>query len=118
MALTAIDQIDEGGRMDDCIDNCFEAAQASEWCADQCIEMGDQSMARCIRLCRDVADVSTLHARFIVRNSAFESELAALCADLCEECASECAQFDADHCQVCADVLQTCARSCRDMAAA
>lgn len=118
MALTAIDQVDQDSRMGECIDNCFEATQACEWCADECIEMGDPEMARCIRLCRDVADVASLHARFMARGSDFESDLAETCAELCEECATECEQFDHEHCQVCADVLRTCADSCRNMASA
>ncbi len=116
MALTEIDHLTE--EMAECTDNCFEAAQACEWCADECIEMGSEEMARCIRLCRDVADVTTLHARFMARESAFHSDLAEVCADACEECADECEQFDHDHCQVCADVLRECAESCRHMASA
>lgn len=118
MALTQIDHVSADDRMAECIDNCFEAAQASEWCATECIELGDEEMARCIRLCRDVADVATLHARMMARDSPYESDLAETCADLCEECADECEQFDHDHCQTCADVLRECADSCRDMASA
>lgn len=118
MALKQINHLSENERMAECVDNCFEAAQACEWCADECIQMGDKEMARCIELCRDVADVTTLHARMMVRDSEYSSNLAETCADLCEECADECAQFDADHCQTCADVLRECADSCRDMASA
>lgn len=118
MALTEIDHVSENEEMAQCIDNCFNAAQACEWCADECIQMGDEEMARCIELCRDVADLTTNHARFMVRNSEFSSDLAATCADACEECADECEQFDAEHCQVCADVLRDCAESCRNMASA
>lgn len=117
MALTQIDHVSENDRMAECIDNCFEAAQACEWCADECIEMGEE-MARCIRLCRDVADITTLHARFMSRNSGYSSDLAETCADACEECADECEQFDHDHCQLCAEKLRACADSCRDMASA
>ncbi len=117
MALQQIEHVAENERMADCIDNCFHAAQASEWCADSCIRMGDQELVRCIRLCRDVADVTTLHARFMARNAEYEAELAAVCADLCEEAAAECSRFDHEACVVCADVLDTCAESCREMAA-
>ena len=72
-------------------------------------------MARCIRLCRDVADLTTLHARFMARDSDDHAARAAVCADACEACAEECA--DHDHCQLCADVLPKCAESCREMAA-
>lgn len=118
MALTRIDHVEQNERMAECIDNCFEAAQASEWCADECIQMGSEEMAGCIELCRDVADLTTLHARFMVRESEYSSDLAETCADACEACAEECEQFDAEHCQACAEVLSECADSCRDMAAA
>ncbi|WP_254768324.1 four-helix bundle copper-binding protein [Salinilacihabitans rarus] len=117
MALTQITHLSEDEEMQECIDNCFEAAQACEWCADECLDEGEE-MARCIRLCRDVADLTTMHARFMARNSGYHADLAETCADACEACAEECAQFDHEHCQVCADVVQRCAESCRSMASA
>lgn len=113
MALAIQSLTDE---MAECVDNCFEAAQACEWCADECTRLGDEEMTRCIELCRDVADLTTLHARFMARDSEFHTDLAAICADICEECADECEQHDHDHCQLCADVVRECAESCRSMA--
>lgn len=115
MALTQIDHVE--GTMEDCIDNCLEAAQACEWCADECAGEGEE-MAECLRLCRDVADLTTLHARFMVRNSNYSSHLAEVCAEACEECAEECDSHDDEHCQVCADVLRECVETCREMASA
>ncbi|WP_058365514.1 four-helix bundle copper-binding protein [Haloparvum sedimenti] len=116
MSLTeTVDRIE--GLSDDqreCIENCNEAAEASEWCADECL--GDPDMERCARLCRDVADLTSLHARFMARRSQYSSTLAAACAEACEACAEECGKHDATHCQVCAEVLQECAESCRGMA--
>ncbi len=103
--------------MQECIDDCLEAAQVCEWCADESAD-GGEGMARCIRLCRDVADIASLHARFMARNSGYSEDLAELCADLCEECAEECEQHDHDHCQACAEILPKCAESCREMAGA
>ncbi|WP_222914473.1 four-helix bundle copper-binding protein [Natrinema sp. SYSU A 869] len=117
MALTQIDHVSENEEMQECIDNCFEAAQACEWCADECAGEGEE-MAKCLRLCRDVADLTTMHARFMARNSNYSTELAEACAGACEECAEECERHDAEHCQVCADVLQDCAETCRNMASA
>ncbi len=89
MALTQISHVGENDRMAECIDNCLEAAQACEWCADECIGMGEE-MARCIRLCRDIAGLTTLHARFMARDSGYSSDLAETCTEACEECADEC----------------------------
>ena len=111
MALEELDLNDEAA---ECMDNCWEAVQACEWCADQCLDE-DMDMARCIRLCRDVADLASQHARFMARNSNYSAELAEACAGACEECAEECARHDEDHCQVCAEVVEQCAESCRQM---
>ena len=117
MALQQIDHVEQNDRMSECIDNCFEAAQACEWCADECAGEGEE-MAKCLRLCRDVADLTTMHARFMARNSNYSEQLAEACAGACEECAEECERHDAEHCQVCAEALRECADSCRDMMAA
>ncbi|WP_178916579.1 four-helix bundle copper-binding protein [Natronomonas gomsonensis] len=116
MSLTeTVDRIEglsDEGR--ECIEVCNEAAEVCEWCADECL--GDSDMEECARLCRDVADLTSLHARFIARNSEYSSMLAEACAEACEACADECSKHDANHCQVCADVLPECAESCRQMA--
>ena len=98
----------------DCIEICNEAAQVCEWCADECL--GNDEMEECARLCRDVADVASLHARFMARDSDYSGDLAAVCADACEACADECDQHDHDHCRTCARVLRECAETCRAMA--
>ncbi len=113
MALQQIEHADE--EIQNCIDNCLEAAQACEWCADACLDEGE-GMARCIRLCRDAADLATLHVRFMARNSGYHADLAAVCADALEACAEECEQHDHDHCQLCAEVLPEAVETCREMA--
>lgn len=115
MALT---ELKMGREMENCVDNCFEAAQAAEKCAQHCIEMGEDDRARCIELCRDVADVTSLHARMMARDSEFHREIATVCADLCETCADECANFEGEIPQTCAEACRTCAESCRQMASA
>lgn len=110
--VSKIDHLSEEQR--ECIENCNEAAEVCEWCADECL--GQEEMEKCARLCRDVADLASLHARFMARGSNYSPDLAETCAAACEACAEECSQHDDDHCQVCADVLQECAESCRQMA--
>ncbi|WP_435361957.1 four-helix bundle copper-binding protein [Haloarchaeobius sp. DFWS5] len=99
----------------ECVDTCLAAAEACEWCADECAGKGEE-MGECIRLCRDVADLASLHARFMVRDSDYAGDLAAVCADACEACADECETHDHDHCQTCATVVRECAKSCRNTA--
>lgn len=98
----------------ECIDLCTDATTVCEWCANE--SLGEPEMEACARLCRDVVDIASLHARLLARNSTSSSQIATLCADLCEKCAEECAQHDADHCQACAELLPECAESCRRMA--
>jgi hypothetical protein len=112
--VSEIDHLSDEQR--DCIENCNEASEVCEWCADECL--GDAEMEECARRCRDVADLASLHARFMARDSRYSDDLAAICADACEACAEECERHDAHHCQVCADVLRECAASCRRMAGA
>jgi hypothetical protein len=73
-------------------------------------------MEECARLWRDVADLTSLHARFMARGSNYSGRLARACAEACEDCADECENHDANHCQLCAAVLSECAESCRQMA--
>lgn len=110
--VSKIDHLSEDAR--ECVELCNEATEACEWCADE--SLGDEEMEECARLCRDVADIASMHARFMARNSRYSPQLAELCATVCEECADECDRHDAGHCQVCADVLRECAESCRTMA--
>jgi len=111
-AVSKIDRLSEEEL--DCIEICNQAAGVSEWCADECL--GSEEMERCARLCRDVADVTSLHARFMARGSDYSHHFARACAEVCEACADECEQHDVDHCQVTAEVLRECAESCQTMA--
>lgn len=110
--VSKIDRLSD--EQQECVENCNEAAEVAEWCADECL--GSEEMEECARKCRDVADLASLHARFMARDSDYSGYLAEACAEVCEACADECSQHDADHCQVTADVLQECAESCRNMA--
>jgi len=112
-AISKVDHLSDEQR--ECIENCNEAAEVCEWCADECL--GSEDMEQCARLCRDVADIASLHARFMARDSAYSDHLAGACVEACEACADECETHDADHCQLCAEVLRECAESCRDMIA-
>ena len=100
----------------ECVELCNEAVEVCEWCADACL--GDPDMEECARRCRDVADIASLHARFMARDSRYSDHLAELCAEACEACAEECRKHDADHCRACADVLPDCAESCRKLTTA
>lgn len=100
--------------MQQALQQFFEAAKVCEWCADRCAEEG-QGMAECIRLCRDVADIASLNARFIARDSAAGPELAEVFTRFAQECARECARHPHGHCQDCARVLGQAVQSVQQM---
>ncbi len=116
--LMALTELQMGPDIEECIDNCFEASQAAEKCATHCIEMGETDRTRCIELCRDVAEMTSLHARMMARDSEYHSQLASVCADLCDTCADECERFDGAIPETCAEACRRCADSCRNMARA
>ncbi|RSK29290.1 four-helix bundle copper-binding protein [Bacillus sp. HMF5848] len=67
-------------------------------------------------LLRDCADICNLTASFVARNSHFARMLAGVCANICEACGRECAQFPDYHSQHCSQVCLHCAKECRAFA--
>jgi hypothetical protein len=91
-----------------------EAAKVCEWCAERCAGEGPQ-MAECIRLCRDVADIASMNARFIARDSPYGPDLAQVFIAAAQECAQECSQHSHAHCQACAQTLRQSIQSTQQM---
>ena len=101
-----------------CIEACVRCAQACEHCASACLAEQDvTTMAHCIRLDADCAEICWGAASFMSRGSHFAPHLCAACADICEACAAECRQHEMDHCQQCAIACEECAQECRQMIA-
>ena len=86
-------------------------------CYDACLQEDDvKMMAECIRLDRECADICAFLEQALTRNTQFASELAAVCAKICEACGNECKKHDAEHCQRCAEACFKCAEACRNIA--
>lgn len=66
-----------------------------------------------VRLLRDCADICTLTAKFIARNSIFARQIANLCAYICQMCGKECLRFKDSESQNCGRVCLNCARECQ-----
>jgi hypothetical protein len=96
-----------------CIDSCLEAAQACEWCIEEC---DDGEMEDCVRACRDAAALTTLCARLIARQSSYIPEIAAVCAVACDTCADVCEQYEREHVEACFELCIRCADTCRKLA--
>lgn len=105
-----------GRHIEDCIQACMACAHICNTCGNDMVGMPQQAAhdltARCIRLCRDCADVCMLSAQWMGRGSVFAVRMCALCAELCELCAGLCEQH-APHHALCGD----CAKECRRCAA-
>lgn len=100
-----------------CIEACIKCAQECEHCFDACLKEADvASMAECIRLDKDCAEVCWSAAGFMSRGSEFINMICRICAEICDACGVECAKHDAEHCQSCATACKQCADECRSMA--
>lgn len=101
-----------------CIKSCYECAATCDLCAAACLGEDDvKMMARCISLDIDCGQMCRTAAAMMARDSAFASQLCAVCADICQACGDECAKHSVDHCQNCARMCRACAEECRRMAA-
>ena len=99
-----------------CIDACNGCAAACNYCAAACLQEPDvQSMARCIALDMECADVCRLAAASMARGDEHVQAICALCADICQACGDECTKHPMDHCQECAEACRRCADECRRM---
>ena len=101
-----------------CIDACNACADACDHCATACLEEDDvKSMARCIALDMDCAQICRLAASYMARDSEMALAICAQCADVCEMCGEECTRHKhMQHCQECAAARRRCAEECRALA--
>ncbi|MHB1053060.1 MAG: four-helix bundle copper-binding protein [Thiobacillus sp.] len=101
----------------ECLIECNACAAACLQCASDCIDEEDpKSMARCIKLDLECADICRLAAASIARGDDNMKAVCSLCADACETCGTECAKHPMDHCKRCAEACKRCAAACRNMA--
>lgn len=73
---------------------------------------GDLADARHIRLLSDCVELCETNSNFMLRGSPFAQETAALCAEICRQCADELDGSDDAVIQTCADACRDCAEAC------
>ena len=101
-----------------CIEACNSCALACNHCVASCLQEQDvKMMARCIALDMDCAQICTLAAAAMARDSEHAKAICAVCADICQSCGEECAKHAMEHCQECAKACHRCVKECRKMAA-
>jgi|UPI00064DB47B hypothetical protein len=66
-----------------------------------------------IQLLRDCADICTLMAKYLARNSQLSKSLAQYCAYVCEVCGNTCLQFPDHESQQCGQICLNCAQECK-----
>lgn len=100
----------------ECLRECNECAAACLQCASACLKEEDpKSMARCIALDMECADICRLAAASIARGDEHMKAVCSLCADACKNCAMECEKHAMDHCKQCAEACKRCAQACIQM---
>lgn len=101
------------------LQSLIKCIAACEACADGCLEEQDANrMAQCIRTDRDCADICTLTARYVARNSPHLPGVLQQCIIICRACEEECRQHDMDHCRACAAACAECLAVCEERMAA
>lgn len=103
-----------------CLDACFECTQSCTSCADACLSEPDvPSLARCITLNLDCADICDATGRTLLRQTQGDAQLlraqVEACAEACRVCAEECERHAAmgmEHCRLCAESCRACAEAC------
>ena len=101
-----------------CIEACNSCAVECNHCAASCLQETDvKTMARCIALDMDCAQLCALAAAVMARGSDHAGAICTVCAEVCQACGDECAKHDMEHCQQCARACHACADACRSMAA-
>lgn len=93
-----------------CYHVCTETIQ-------HCLAEGGTHAERAhINLLMDCAHLCLTVAGFRMRRSPYSLKLAAICSELCEECAKDCESFDDDtDMKRCVVACRACAKTCRNM---
>ncbi len=99
-----------------CIDECLLCYRTCVQTTIHCLnEGGKHAEPARIRLLADCASACKVSADFLLRGSAYQKEMCALCADICGNCAADCDRFTESFMKRCAQVCRQCAESCKKM---
>ncbi|RYZ80497.1 MAG: four-helix bundle copper-binding protein [Moraxellaceae bacterium] len=96
------------------LNNC---ATECNRCATECLnEENVKMMVNCIKFDMDCADICTLVARMLARESQHAKHLLKECIEICNACAEECEKHahHHDHCKRCAEACRACVAACTE----
>ncbi len=109
-----MNQLSEETRV--CIETCLEChATCYGMLMTHCIEMGgEHARPQHVRLMMDCAEICLTAANAMSRKSQFHKQICALCAEVCEACADDCAKLQGM--EECVIMCRACAKACSEMA--
>ena len=97
--------------MQRCIQECLNCHSVCLEIAAHWLQMGGKhAEAAPIRLLLDCAEICQTSANFMLRGSDLHGRVCAVCAEVCERCAQDCARFTD------AEQMRRCAEACRRIA--
>ena len=105
--------------MQECIDLCQRTHQSCVKTAIHCLQSNGRYETKDIRLLFDCAEICQTSANFLLRGSDMHTYTCAVCSEICDVCAQECARYSDDPMmEKCADICRRCFSSCHHMAGA
>jgi hypothetical protein len=100
----------ENNNLAEILENC---AAKCNMCFGDCLKEGDiESLAECIGLDRQCAEICQLTANWIYSGYQHLESLKKLCSEICISCAVECEKHEHVHCRECAEACRACAKAC------
>ncbi|HLP16799.1 MAG TPA: four-helix bundle copper-binding protein [Bacteroidota bacterium] len=104
--------------MQRCITNCTDCSTICRDTITHCLDLGgEHAHGDHIWLLMDCAEICQTSAHIMMHNSPGHHATCAACAEICEQCAEDCARYGDDRMmQACADMCRRCAESCSKMA--
>lgn len=79
-------------------------------------EGGDHAALAHVRLLIDTIEICQTAADFLTRNSAYQAEICAVTAALCDACAQSCRDLEDHRLADCIDACENCAEFCSEIA--
>jgi hypothetical protein len=106
----------QSAEMKSCIEACLDCYKECLGTASgHCLEAGgEHTEPKHFRLMLACAEICRTAAHFMLLGSAHHKHVCRECAEICDECARDCARIG--DMQECVDACRRCGESCREMA--
>jgi hypothetical protein len=100
----------------ECVNACNDCVAAClQYATDPLNKHSTSNMNGCIIQDMECANICKLLSTSIAHGDLSMLKICALCADICEKCASQCSQYYMSYFQECIDSCITCAKKCREL---